>query len=86
MLSDIRRFLSSKNDLVSLYELASHFDVEESIMSGMMNHWLRKGRVKKIDSSCNKGCGGCDRATEGEWYQWIKDDQVQVLIPLGCTL
>ena len=73
MLSDIRRFLMSRS-LVSLYELASRFDVEEGVMAGMLSHWLRKGMVLRSSAPCEKACGGCDRVNDGEWYQWVQSD------------
>ncbi|MGY0219695.1 FeoC-like transcriptional regulator [Endozoicomonadaceae bacterium StTr2] len=84
MLSDIRRLLMSRAEMVSLYELANHFDVEESVMSGMLTHWLRKGRVIRMESPCDKGCGGCDKSSDGEWYQWVVAAQSSTLISLSC--
>ena len=76
MLSDIRRYLIAKPDnMVSLYELASHFDVEEAVMSGMLSHWLRKGRITRVTSAaCEQSCGGCDKGGSGEWYQWSPEE------------
>ncbi len=79
MLSDIRRYLSSR-DQVSLYELANRFEVDESVMSGMLSHWVRKGRVTKILVSCDKACGGCDKASDGEWYHWVTKEEASGLI------
>ena len=84
MLSDIRRYLVSRNGMVSLYELASHFDVEEPVMAGMLSHWLRKGRILRIQSPCEQSCGGCDRASSGEWYQWVSENNSQSLISVAC--
>lgn len=83
MLSDIRRFLVSKDGMVSLYELANHFDTEESVMSGMLTHWLRKGQVVRMESPCSQGCGGCDRANDSVWYQWVQKEARPALISLG---
>ncbi|WP_155160829.1 FeoC-like transcriptional regulator [Sansalvadorimonas verongulae] len=70
--------------MVSLYELANHFDTEENVMSGMLTHWMRKGRVIRVESSCNQGCGGCDRASDSVWYQWVQSaEAVPALISLG---
>ncbi len=71
MLSDIRKYLMAQGGMVSLYDLANHFDTEEPVMAGMLSHWLRKGRLKMTESPCAKSCGGCDRGADGEWYQWV---------------
>ena len=69
--------------MVSLYELSCHFDTEESVMAGMLSHWLRKGRLVKVQSPCEQACGGCDKAGDGEWYQWVADDSPPALISVA---
>ena len=72
MLSDLRRFLSERNGLVSLRELAIHFDREEAVIEGMLSHWQRKGRVEVVvTSACKQGCGGCNSSDGGDlYYRW----------------
>ncbi len=85
MLSDIRRYLSSRSGMVSLYELSSHFDTDEVVMAGMLSHWIRKGRVIRVQSPCEQACGGCDKASEGEWFQWVvQERQAPALISVVC--
>ena len=83
MLSDLRRFLSGRDDLVSLRELAIHFDREEAVIEGMLSHWQRKGMVEVvITSACDQGCGGCDSSEGGDrYYRWQqKSSQASALI------
>ncbi len=67
MLSDIRNYLSNR-DAVSVRDLALHFDVSPAAMQGMLNHWIRKGRVKRI-FACG-GCNSCDNQ-DSEIYTWV---------------
>lgn len=50
---------------VTLTDLARHFDMPESAMQGMMEQWVRKGKVIVVNNeiSCSSGaCGGCTQA------------------------
>ena len=83
MLSDLRRFLSERDGLVSLRELAIHFDREEAVIEGMLSHWQRKGMVEVvITSACGQGCGGCNSSNGGDlYYRWqVKSSQPASLI------
>ena len=81
MLSDIRDYLISK-DAISVRDLALHFDVPPAAMEGMLNHWVRKGRVRKL-SACG-GCHGCGGA-ESELYTWVPVcNAAQVSVAAGC--
>ncbi|MCL6271875.1 FeoC-like transcriptional regulator [Sansalvadorimonas sp. 2012CJ34-2] len=84
MLSDIRRYLMSR-DQASLYELSNRFNVEESVMSGMLSHWIRKGQVTRSQAPCDKACGGCDKANVGEWYCWVTRKEATGMISFACT-
>ncbi|CAM3855723.1 FeoC-like transcriptional regulator [Parendozoicomonas haliclonae] len=85
MLSELRQFLKQRNDMVSLRELAIHFDREEAVIAGMLSHWQRKGMVEHIDASCAQACGGCDRGSSGGYYRWSGNggNRISLVCPKG---
>ena len=72
ILSDVKRYLS-KNTRMTLSDLSVHFDTEPDAMRGMLENWVRKGKVRKhnADGGCSKGCGKCGNTTAMEIYEWI---------------
>ena len=71
MLSEIKQYLV-KHKRVTLGDLALYFDVEPEAMRGMLELWIRKGRLAKSDlqSCCNKSCSkGCDDSAM-TIYEW----------------
>lgn len=74
MLSEIKRYLM-KHKSATLGDLAVHFDAEPAAMKGMLEHWMRKGRVLKSDvnTGCGKTCGKCCcDASVMELYEWMQ--------------
>jgi len=67
LLIEIRDYLRARTG-VSLGELCRHFRLPESAMQGMLEQWVRKGRVVKLTASCASHCGQC--VGESEWYRW----------------
>lgn len=72
ILSDVKRYLS-KNTRMTLADLSLHFDTEPDAMRGMLENWIRKGKVRKHDAGdgCGNGCAKCDNATGLEIYEWV---------------
>ncbi len=71
ILSDIKKYFS-QNTTLDLQTLSLHFDTEPDAMRGMLEHWIRKGKVRKqIVKNCAKGCSICD-PTGMEIYEWIR--------------
>lgn len=50
---------------VTLTDLARRFDVPESAMQGMMEQWVRKGKVVIVDNAISCSSGGCSGCSEG---------------------
>ena len=71
MLFEIRAYLAQRR-VASLHDLAVHFQLEADTLRGMLQHWIRKGKVRKHGScgTCASGCGGCG-ATLTEFYEWV---------------
>ena len=61
----------------TLTDLARHFDVPESAMQGMMEQWIRKGKVNVIEVPLDCGSGGCAGCSQGSCngnfikYVWV---------------
>ncbi|MCB1858397.1 MAG: FeoC-like transcriptional regulator [Gammaproteobacteria bacterium] len=89
ILSEIGNYLR-QHQRASLQEMSRHFATPPEAIRGMLETWIRKGRVSRqtITSSCGGSCCQCDPATT-EIYQWsghgAKDHSVQVLPnPSAC--
>ena len=72
ILSEIKTYLMQRGQS-SLAEIASHFNTDPEAIRGMLEVWLRKGRVSRhqASSSCG-GCCKCDPAVM-ELYQWTPE-------------
>ena len=72
ILSDIKKYLLT-NKQITLGELCIHFDTEADAMRGMLEHWIKKGKVKKhaFEESCSNGCLKCCNRGAMEIYEWM---------------
>ncbi|MDR0246778.1 MAG: FeoC-like transcriptional regulator [Burkholderiales bacterium] len=60
ILMELRDYLKEKNT-ASLSNAARHFDIPESAIQSMLEHWVRKGcAVIDTGVSCNSDCSGCN--------------------------
>jgi transposase-like protein len=75
ILQDIKRYLQQRGQ-ATLGDIARHFDSEPSAVQGMLDRWVRKGRVRRrlATSSCGSSCSKCD-PTNIEIYQWVEDSE-----------
>jgi len=71
ILSEIRDFFKWQS-VVSLSDLSLHFAVEPDAMRGMLDQWIRKGKVQKLDQEekCSNCCG-CN-LEHPEIYTWTE--------------
>lgn len=70
ILTELRTYLIL-NKRMPLIDIANHFDVTPDAIKGMLDHWIRKGKVRHIEGSvCNKGCCKTDPANL-IIYEWI---------------
>ena len=74
MLSAIKRHLMQRGPS-SLADIAMHLDSPPTAVSGMLEQWIRKGRVRRIRAtpSCGTSCCRCEPAVT-ELYQWLESD------------
>ena len=57
ILSELKEYLKL-NEQVSLRDVAVHFNLSETAAQAMLEHWERKGKLKKLDNaSCANVCG-----------------------------
>lgn len=72
ILSDIRRYLQQCGQ-ATLADIALHFDADPDAMRGMLEVWIRKGKVCKrmATASCGGSCTQCDPAAT-EIYVWTE--------------
>ena len=71
ILSDIKAYLAARGQ-ATLADIARHFDADPDAVRGMLDHWIRKGRITKqrIEDVCGLHCGGCEAAAV-EIYVWL---------------
>ncbi len=70
ILSDIKHYVQ-RHQYATLHDLALHFQSEPEAVRGMLEHWIRKGKVRKQNGSCS--CKGCTECNPGkmDMYEWI---------------
>lgn len=71
ILSEIKEYFSQQ-PVVSLSDLSVHFRVAPDAMRGMLEQWIRKGKVRKLPegATCPSCCESCN--SEGlEIYEWL---------------
>ena len=71
ILSDIKQYLSQRGN-ATLVDICIHFDTKPEAMRGMLEQWIRKGKVQKhsMDASCGGSCTKCDPEST-EIYRWV---------------
>nr|VFJ74348.1 MAG: FeoC like transcriptional regulator [Candidatus Kentron sp. FW] len=69
ILSELREYLRS-NGRAAITDMAYHFETEPDAIRGMLEHWIRKGKVRKLPEGTS--CGDCHEcAPENvEIYEW----------------
>lgn len=71
ILSEIRDYLQARGR-ASIGDLATRFDAEPDAVRGMLQTYIRKGRVRQLGWSENlcAGCTKCEPA-QVEVYEWL---------------
>jgi predicted transcriptional regulator len=69
MLTTLKGYLVGHR-AASLSELARHVGADPDAVRGMLEHWVRKGKVSR---TAGARCGGCDScaAADIEFYEWV---------------
>ncbi len=70
ILTELKSYLV-ENKSAPLIDMAHHFDVTPDAVKGMLGHWIRKGKVRRVEGGiCSKGCCKTDPANL-EIYEWV---------------
>lgn len=86
ILSDIRKYLQDRGQS-SLADIAVHFDVEPDAVRGMLETWIKKGKLNRrsATTSCGTSCSQCDTAAT-EIYVWESSPlSVKLPLPVDCS-
>ncbi len=69
ILTELKSYLKLNKRAV-LIDMAHHFQVEPDAIKGMLEHWIRKGKVRRLEGSiCSKGCCKAD-PSQLVIYEW----------------
>lgn len=73
ILSEIKSYMAERGR-VSIGDLVNHFRAEPEAIRGMLEHWIRKRRIRRLDGegTCT-GCTKCD-AYALEIYEWVESE------------
>ena len=73
ILSEIKRYFSQQL-VASLADLSVHFRVEPDAMRGMLEQWIRKGKLRKLPQGtpCPNCCEAC-KSESLELYKWLSE-------------
>lgn len=68
MLQKVLREIEAAQGAISLNELAGKLGVERSALAGMIEFWIRKGRLRINTWDLEAVCGACSGAACGGSY------------------
>ncbi|MCP3970801.1 MAG: sugar metabolism transcriptional regulator [Rhodobacteraceae bacterium] len=71
ILAELKTYLTRRKR-ASLVDMALHFNSDPDAVRGMLDHYIRKGRVRRLDTGT--ACGGCHKcdALSLEIYEWTE--------------
>ena len=74
ILSDVKRYLVERRQ-ATLSDIALHFHASPDAVRGMLDYWIRKGKLSRqsLTASCGTGCNKCAEANT-EIYVWHGDN------------
>lgn len=75
ILSEVKIYLQ-ENHVTNMFNLIHHFKTDPETMRGMLGHWIRKGKIRKLEPSLNKceKCQQCDPLIM-EIYEWVIEEK-----------
>lgn len=71
ILTDLKAYLSGRGR-ATLSDMALHFDSDPDALRGMLEQFIRKGRVRRL--TLGPACGGCQKCdlAAPEIYEWTE--------------
>ncbi len=81
ILKDLKEYVKS-HPQVSLTDIAIHFDADPEAVKGMLDFWIRKGKIKHYssDNVCGGSCS-CNQKSNNDLYEWnqqLGDISIQI--------
>lgn len=72
ILAELRDYLAARGR-APLSDMAARFDVDADALRAMLDHWVRKGRARRLAADAGK-CGSCCSCgtTLPEVYEWVE--------------
>ena len=67
--SAIKGYLQQRGQ-APLVDIANHFGAQPETVLGMLEHWQRKGRIRRVRAQKCRGCTECGCAAL-ELFSWI---------------
>lgn len=81
-LRDLKSYLIQHRQ-TTLEDLSLHFKQPPELMQTMLQHWVQKGKVVRIQiSACQKGC--CKGVKEIDIYRWTTEEMVNIPFINNC--
>jgi putative ferrous iron transport protein C len=73
-LTELKQFFQA-NKVTTLNELAMHFDTNSNAIRDMLEIWIKKGKLRKVEDTALGGCGKCYtcKMIEDEIYEWLDE-------------
>lgn len=71
ILTDVKSYLAERGR-VSVEDLRCHFRrIDAETLCSILDHWVAKGKVRRVEGSCPNGaCGKCRASRAGLVYEW----------------
>jgi len=70
ILAEVRDYIAQRGR-APLRDLCVRFGVDDEALRPMLEHWVRKGRVRHIEPADRGKCGSCCSCSEPEIYEWV---------------
>jgi putative ferrous iron transport protein C len=70
ILAEVRDYLTARGR-APLADLTAKFDIDAQAMRAMLDHWIRKDRVRRIEAAPGRCAACCGCADELEVYEWV---------------
>lgn len=74
ILSEMKSYLIERRR-APIGDLAARFGVETDALRSMLDVWVRKGRLRRVDGGACGSCCGC-AAAGAEIYEWTGNGTV----------
>jgi len=79
MLRQVLQHFEQRSGAISLMQMARDLGVERAVLQDMLDYWVRKGRLREVQSSA---CGTCGCSSKGcslmvvlpRMYELVRDD------------